>query len=116
MFCKKWVPRNFTKFTGKHLFRVFFLIKLLACNFIKKKTPAQVFSCEFFEISMNTFFHKTPLVVGSYIILSHLIFIQTPFFVFGLTYRAGSFLNLLHDSIYCRKYCHAADLEMIKFN
>ena len=25
------------------------------CNFIKKETLAQVFSCEFFEISKNTF-------------------------------------------------------------
>ena len=27
-----------------------------ACNFIKKETPAQVFSCEFCGISRNTFF------------------------------------------------------------
>ena len=27
-----------------------------ACNFIKKETLAQVFSCEFLEISKNTFF------------------------------------------------------------
>ena len=27
-----------------------------ACNFIKKETPVQVFSCEFCEISKNTFF------------------------------------------------------------
>ena len=27
-----------------------------SCNFIKKETLAQVFSCEFFEISKNTFF------------------------------------------------------------
>ena len=27
-----------------------------ACNFIKKETLAQVFSCEFCEISKNTFF------------------------------------------------------------
>ena len=31
-------------------------------NFIKKKTLAQVFSCEFWEISNNIFFHRTPLV------------------------------------------------------
>ena len=35
-----------------------------ACNFIKKETLAQVFSCEFFEISKNTFFHRTPLVAA----------------------------------------------------
>ena len=36
-----------------------------ACNFIKKETLAQVFSCEFCEISKNTFFHRTPLVAAS---------------------------------------------------
>ena len=42
------------------LVRVSFLIKLQVsvCNFIKKKTLAQVFSCEFCEISKNTFFTK----------------------------------------------------------
>ena len=42
---KKDVLRNFAKFTGKHL-----------CNFIKKETMAQMFSCEFCEVSKNTFF------------------------------------------------------------
>ena len=36
-----------------------------ACNFIKKKSLAQVFACEFCEISKNTFFHRTPLVAAS---------------------------------------------------
>ena len=38
--------------------RVSFLINLQApaCNFIKKETLAQVFSCEFCETSKNTFF------------------------------------------------------------
>ena len=35
------------------------------CNFIKKNTLAQVFSCEFCEISNNTFFDRTPLVAAS---------------------------------------------------
>ena len=30
-----------------------------ACNFIKKETPAQVFSCEFCEISKKTFLQNT---------------------------------------------------------
>ena len=47
---KKGVVENFAKFTGKHLFRP------QACNFIKKETVAQVFSCEFCEIFKNTFF------------------------------------------------------------
>ena len=35
-----------------------------ACNFIKKESLAQVFSCEFSEISKNTFSYKTPLVAA----------------------------------------------------
>ena len=64
VFCKKGVIRNFTKFTGKHLASVSFLIKLQAqvCNFIKKEALAQVFSCEFCEIL------RTMLVADSYFI------------------------------------------------
>ena len=40
--------------------RASFLIKL-----IKKEILAQVFSCEFCEISKNTFFYRTPLVAAS---------------------------------------------------
>ena len=35
------------------------------CNFIKKETLAQMFSCEFCEILKNTFFYRTPLVATS---------------------------------------------------
>ena len=44
---RKGVLGNFAKLTGK---------RLEACNFIKKETLAQVFSCEFCKISDNTFF------------------------------------------------------------
>ena len=54
VFCKKGVLGNAT------------------CNFVKKETLAQVFSCEFCEISKNTFFHRTPLMAASGIsILQH---------------------------------------------
>ena len=36
--------------------RVSLLIKLQACNFVKKETLAQVFTCEFCEIFKSTFF------------------------------------------------------------
>ena len=36
-----------------------------AFNFIEKETLAQVFSCEFCEISKNTFFYRTPPVAAS---------------------------------------------------
>ena len=50
--------------------RVSFLIKLQACglqpcNFIKKETLAQLFSCEFCEISWNNFSYRTPPVAAS---------------------------------------------------
>ena len=45
--------------------RVSFLIKLQACDFIKKGTLGQVFSCEFCEISRNTFYDRTPPVAAS---------------------------------------------------
>ena len=35
-----------------------------ACDFIKNKTLAQVFSCEFWEISNNTFSYRTPPVAA----------------------------------------------------
>ena len=47
--------------------RVSFSIKLQAFNFIKKETLAQVFSCEFFDISKNTFFDRAPLVAALYL-------------------------------------------------
>ena len=47
--------------------RVSFLISCSprACNFVKKETLAQVFSCEICEISKNTLLYKTPLVAAS---------------------------------------------------
>ena len=71
VFCKKGVLTDFAKFTGKHLCQSLFLNKverpggLKAYNFIKKETLAQVFSCEFCEISKNTFLHRTRLVAAS---------------------------------------------------
>ena len=58
VFCKNGVLRNFAKFTGKHLCQSLFFNKVAggACNFIKKETLAQVFSCEFCEISKTPFF------------------------------------------------------------
>ena len=58
---RKGVLRHIAKFTGKHLCQRLFFNKVVglrpqACNFIKKETLAQVFSCEFCEISKDTFF------------------------------------------------------------
>ena len=54
---KKGAFRNFTKFTGKHLCQsLFFRLQKLDTYTRVPKTMAQVFSCEFCEISKNTFF------------------------------------------------------------
>ena len=54
---KKGVLRNFTKFTAKHLCQSLFFNKVAGLKPAKllKKRLAQVFSCEFCEISKNTF-------------------------------------------------------------
>ena len=67
VFCKKGVKTNFAKFIGKQLCQSLFLIMLQAevCNFIKKKTQAQVFYYKFCEIFKNTFLNRTPQVAAS---------------------------------------------------
>ena len=52
LFYKKCVLEIFAKLTE-------------ACNFIKIETLAQVFSCEFCEISKDTFSYKTPPAAAS---------------------------------------------------
>ena len=76
MFCKKLFLEIFQNSQENTCARVSFLIKLqtyplrhgLVCNFIKKETLAQVFSCEFCKISKYTYFHRTPLVAASELI------------------------------------------------
>ena len=83
--------KNFAKFTGKHLCQSLFFKKVAglrpytfggvsihkACNFIKKEALAQVFYCEFCEISMNTFFYRTPPAAGSDYLFSKLLVISS---------------------------------------
>ena len=64
----KKVPLEILQNLQKNTYaRVFFFTKKRsqACNFIRKETLAQVFSCEFYEISRNTFVYRTPLVAAS---------------------------------------------------
>ena len=65
-FRKKRCSRNFTKFTGKHLCQ-----NLL----FKRKTLAQVFSCEFCEISKNTFFTEHLMATASYLTNKNILFL-----------------------------------------
>ena len=66
-FCKakpyKWLRKAFRWcFCGSYH-------NFLACYFIKNETLAQVFSCEFYETSKNTFLHRTPLMAASYFLI-----------------------------------------------
>ena len=56
--CKKVFLKIYQNSQEKTSTSVSFLIKLqaLVCNFIKKETLAQVFSCKFCEMVKNTFF------------------------------------------------------------
>ena len=67
LLCKKGVLQNFPKFTGKHLSLTLFFDEvagLIVYNFVEKETLAQVFSWEFYEISKNIFFYRTPSVAA----------------------------------------------------
>ena len=73
VFCKKRALRNFTKFTRKHMYQSLFFNKKRrpeSYNFIKKEALAQVFSCEFCEISKNTFSYRAPLAAASAYVFS----------------------------------------------
>ena len=54
----KGLLRIFAKITGKHLCQslLFLFFFASACNFIKKESLVQVFSCKFCKISKSTFF------------------------------------------------------------
>ena len=45
--------------------RAFLKLQASACSFIKKEILAQAFSCEFCEISKNTFSYRIPLAAAS---------------------------------------------------
>ena len=62
---RKYILRNFTKYTGKHLCQSLF---------IKKKTLAQVLFCEFCEISKNIFFTEHLWTTASIIRISLSLF------------------------------------------
>ena len=61
MFCKKDALKDFATFTAKKTI----CTRAAGYNFIKKETLTQAFSCEFFKMSKNTFFHRTPPVAAS---------------------------------------------------
>ena len=70
---EKGVLINFTKFTGKHLCQSLFFNKVAGLRpafLFKKETLEQVFSCQFCEISKNTFFIEHPSTTASEYIIA----------------------------------------------
>ena len=49
------------------------IIGLGRATLLRKKTLAQVFSCEFCEIYKNTFYYRTPLVAASAVLINFAI-------------------------------------------
>ena len=49
------------------------IIGLGPATLLRKKTLAQVFSCEFCEICKNTFYYRTPLVAASGVLVNFAI-------------------------------------------
>ena len=65
---KKDILRNFTKFTGKHMYQSLFCNKvagLRPATLLKKRLLAQVFSYEFCGISKSTFFTEHLWAIAS---------------------------------------------------
>ena len=70
VFCKKGVPKNFVKFTEKHLRQSLFFNKvpgLRPATLLKEETLAQVFSYGFYKNFKSNFFYRTLLVASSVI-------------------------------------------------
>ena len=66
VFCGKGVLRNFAKVTGKHLFQSLFFNKVAGFSlqlYLKRDSSTDV-SCEFYEISKNTFSYRTAPVAA----------------------------------------------------
>ena len=64
IFFKISVLINFVMFTRKHLHCSFILVKLQALTLLKK-TPTQVFSCQYWKIFKNNIFYRTLLPAAS---------------------------------------------------
>ena len=101
VFCNKSVLRNFEKFAWKHPCQNPFFNKVAgaACNFIKKETLAQVFSCEFCELFKNiehlcsfwySFFIMLFLFVCSFFLF---VIIFSDWFLLGKSYFNATTLS-----------------------
>ena len=68
------------------------------CNFIKKETLAQVFSCEVCEIFKNAFFYRTPSVAaceGSHVLNLLLPDIYQPTLIHRMPCRPSTMASMI---------------------
>ena len=82
------------------------------CNFIKKETLAQVFSCEFCKISKNIFLHRAFLVAAS-----EESIVDSKYFSFHLLSDQSVLIYELKNWIYELQriyFCGKLNLNMLK--
>ena len=87
-----------------------------ACNFIKKETLAQMLSCEFCEISKNTFLYNTSgsRFCNAFIINAFIyVFI---IFLFGMFELEGPNLFCSRFLIYLKNICQLTCLFSVEVN
>ena len=107
---RKVVLRNFAKFTEKHLRQSLFFNKvtgLRPATLLKKETLAQVFFCEFCEISKNDFFTER---LGR--LLLNFMKKETPTQIFSREFCEIFKKILFTDSMY---YCDICYLQCVPF-
>ena len=106
----KGVLRNFTKFTEKHLHQCLFFHKVAskfkgkceACKFIEKETLAQMLSCEFYEISKNTFPYRKHLVAASAKAFNKSVnYVMFSLFSFSFTKQFEIFIQKGSSVLFC---------------
>ena len=84
---RKSVLRNFAKFSGKRLYQSLFF---------EKETLAQVFSCEFCEISNKTFFTEHLRMTAS---------VSGKLHIDNLTLEIDSTIGIISEKRHVRKMC-----------
>ena len=83
-----------------------------ACNFIKNETLAQVFSCEFCEISKNTFFTEHLLATASDYMWSKNMFISFILFHWSISLNTAykmfvkKTLHIKYNPVFCKAANH----------
>ena len=115
VFCKKGVPKSFAKLTVKHLRQSLFFNKIACLRFatLLTKRLAQMFSCEFCEVSENTFFAKQVrwllLNTQAYAMVQFLVLLTKCFMVNDYTLKVyfesdNNISQTVRNQLHCKFY------------